>query len=90
MNPTNKNYNPATDENQGVMTTMIQSDDANDGVSQVERMSPVENQGPEPIKEEVAESDETVSNGVNDDMLAEEDVEAGEANVDVDYEDGDN
>ena len=90
MNPTNKNYNPATDENQGVMTTMIQSDDTNDGVSQVERMSPVENQGPEPIKEEVAESDETVSNSVNDNMLAEEDVEAGEANVDVDYEDGDN
>ena len=88
MNPTNKNYDPATDENQGVMTTMIQADEANDGVSQVERMDPHPTaQGPEPIKEEVEEG---VSNGVNSDRLVEEDVEAGEATVDVDYEDGDN
>ncbi len=89
MNPINQNYDPATDENQGVMTTMIQADKANDGVSQVERMSPVENQGPEPIKEEVNDSD-TDANGVNNAMLEEEDVEAGNANVDVDYETGDN
>lgn len=87
---TNENYDPATDENQGVMTTMIQADEANDGVSQVERMSPVENQGPETVKDEVAEPDENVSSGVNDAMLAEEDVEAGDATVDVDYEEGDN
>ncbi len=90
MNPINQNYDPATDENQGVMTTMIQADEANNGVSQVERMSPVQNQGPEPIKEEVTRPDENVSNGVNKAMLAEEDVEAGDATVDVDYEDGDN
>jgi len=89
MNPINQNYDPATDENQGVMTTMIQADKANDGVSQVERMSPVENQGPEPIKEEVNDSD-TDANGVNNAMLEEEDVEADNANVDVDYETGDN
>ncbi|MBC7571006.1 MAG: hypothetical protein H7319_14905 [Spirosoma sp.] len=89
MNPINQNYDPATDENQGVMTTMIQADKASDGVSQVERMSPVENQGPEPIKEEVNDSD-TDANGVNNAMLEEEDVEAGNANVDVDYETGDN
>lgn len=89
MNPINQNYDPATDENQGVMTTMIQADKASDGVSQVERMSPVENQGPEPIKEEVSDSD-TDANGMNNAMLEEEDVEAGNANVDVDYETGDN
>ena len=89
MTPANNEYDPATDENQGVMTTMIQADEANEGVSQVARMSPVENQGPEPIKDEVNESD-TDANGVNDAMLAEEDVEAGDATVDVEYEDGDN
>ncbi len=89
MNPINQNYDPTTDENQGVMTTMIQADEASDGVSQVARMSPVENQGPEPIKEEVNDSD-TDANGVNTAMLEEKDVEAGDASVDVDYETGDN
>ena len=91
MNSANQSYDPATDENQGVMTTMIQADEANEGVPQVERMAPHPTaQGPEPIKDEVTEPDEPVSNGVNDAMLAEEDVEAGDVNVDVDYEDGDN
>lgn len=89
MNPASNTYDPATDENQGIMTTMIQADEASEGVSQVARMSPVENQGPEPVKEEVNESD-TDANGVNNAVLAEEDVEAGNATVDVDYEDGDN
>lgn len=77
MNNDPKNYNPATDENQGVMTTVIQAEEANDGVPQVERMSPVMEQGPEPVKEELNEDG---TDATNSDMLAEEDVEAGEAN----------
>jgi len=81
MNTDNESYDPATDENQGVLTTLIQADEASHGVAQVDRMDPHPTaQGPEPIKEEV--NDEEASNGVNDDMLEEEDVEAG--NVDAD------
>lgn len=89
MTPNDNNYNPAEDENQGVMTKLAQGEQANDGVSQLDYMNPVTNQGPEPVKEEVEinESDSD-ANGVNDDLLAEKDVEAG--NVDVDYEGGDN
>lgn len=88
MNPDNiDQYRPEYDENQGVMTKLTESQKAGGGVAQADYMNPVTNQGPEPVKEEV--SDQTTdSNGVNDDMLAEEDVEAG--NVDVEYEDGDN
>ena len=75
MNNENKNYDPATDENQGIMTTVIQAEEANDGVSQVERMSPITAQGPEPEKAEVNEPGDA---SVNDDVLVEEDVEAGE------------
>lgn len=76
-------YNPAEDENQGVLTTLIQGQKANDGISQLDYMNPVTNQGPEPEKEEVNESD-TESNGINDDLLAEEDVENGDVAVDHD------
>lgn len=79
----NNDYNPAEDENQGVITKLAQGEDANNGVSQIEYMTPVFNQGPESVKEEVNDSD-TESNGVNDDVLTEEEVEAG--NVDVDGE----
>ena len=77
MTNENRKYDPATDENQGVMTTVIQAQEANDGIPQVERMSPVTAQGPEPVKEEVSEADAT-----NNDVLAEEEVEAGKADED--------
>ena len=79
MNPTNNEYNPADDENQGVITKMVQGEEANTGVSQVDRMSPVTAQGPESQKAEVNDSD-TEANGMNDDLLAEEAVEAGDIN----------
>ena len=96
-----KDYNPAEDENQGVMTKLARAEEANDGVSQVERMNPVRNQGPEPIKEEIGDNDSDANaTGVNNAMLAEEAVEDGDVemdnedpetgNVDVEYEDGDN
>lgn len=74
MNYDPKNYDAATDENQGIMTTMIQAEEANDGVPQLERMKPVTAQGPEPEKAEVNEPGDA---SLNDDVLAEEDVEAG-------------
>lgn len=87
MNP-NENYNPADDENQGVITKMIQGEEANTGVSQVDRMSPVTAQGPEPQKAEVNDSD-TEANGMNDDLLAEEQVEASDINEEIEAEDDD-
>jgi hypothetical protein len=81
MNPNNNEYEPAEDENQGVITKLVQGQEANAGVSQIEYMNPITNQGPEPIKEEVNESDSD-ANGVNDDLLAEEDVENGDVEVD--------
>jgi hypothetical protein len=74
-------YNPAEDENQGVMTKLTQGQEANDGVSQLAYMNPVTNQGPEPEKEEVNESD-SEANGINDDLLTEQDVENGDIDVD--------
>lgn len=76
----NTDYNPAEDENQGVMTKLIQGEEANNGVSQLDYMNPVTNQGPEPEKEEVNESD-TEADGVNNDLLTEEDVANGDADV---------
>ncbi len=82
MNPNdNTDYKPAEDENQGIITKLVQGEEANNGVSQIEYMNPVFNQGPEPVKEEVNESD-TDANGVNDDLMAEEDVENGDVEVD--------
>ena len=82
----NQTYNPAEDENQGVLSKMAQGEQANDGVSQTEYMNPMTNQGPEPVKEEVSDrgdgSPDPEANGVNDDMLAEEDVENGDIEVD--------
>ncbi|WP_461066319.1 hypothetical protein [Spirosoma horti] len=78
MNPKKTTmYDPADDENQGIMTKMVQGENAGGGVAQTEYMNPVVNQGPEPEKEEVNESD-SEANGINDDMLAEEEVEAGD------------
>ena len=82
MNPNDNNdYNPAEDENQGVITKLAQGEEADNGVLQIEYMSPVFNQGPEPVKEEVNNSD-TEANGVNDDLLAEENVADGNVAVD--------
>ncbi len=72
----NKKYDPANDDNQGVVQLMAQAEEATPGVSQVERMSPVTAQGPEPIKEEVNEEE---IDGVNGDVFAEEAVEEGKA-----------
>ena len=72
----NKNYDPANDDNQGVVQLMAQAEEATPGVSQVERMNPVTAQGPEPIKEEVNDEER---NGVNDDVPAEGAVEESEA-----------
>lgn len=69
-----QSYNPADDDNQGVVQLLAQGEEANQGVSQVEYMSPVTDQGPEPEKDEVNPSE---IDGVNDDILAEEDVETG-------------
>ena len=70
-------YNPTEDENQGVITKLTQGEQANSGVSQLDYMNPVTNQGPEPEKEEVNDSD-TDSANANDDLLTEEDVEDGD------------
>ena len=86
MNSDNTQYNPAEDENQGVMTKLAQGEEANTGIPQAAYMSPVTASGPEPEKAEIADSEATI--GLNDDMLEEEDIEQG--NVDVEYEDGDN
>lgn len=74
-------YNPAEDENQGVMTKLVQGEETNNGVSQLDYMNPVTNQGPEPEKDEINEAD-TEADGVNDDLLTEVDVANGDADVD--------
>ncbi|MDB5241081.1 MAG: hypothetical protein JWP57_1706 [Spirosoma sp.] len=84
MNPNhNTDYNPAEDENQGVITKLVHGEDANSGISQLDYMNPVKNQGPEPVKEEVNDPSnkpvgsglpDTDSNAVNQEMLTEEDV----------------
>lgn len=88
MNPNdNTSYNPAEDDNQGVAQLMAQGADANDGVSQVERMNPVvdskvTNSGPEPVKEEVNDDpDGDSDSSLNTDELAEEEVEANSLTV---------
>jgi hypothetical protein len=81
MNPNNNEYNPADDDNQGVAQLLAQGEEANPGVAQVEHMSPVTAQGPEPIKEEVNDSD-VPDLGTNDDELTEEDVENKDIEMD--------
>ena len=73
MTPTD--YNPADDDNQGVAQLL-----ANAGVPQAAYLNPVTAQGPEPEKAEVNDDDPSdgATNGVNDDMLEEEDVEDGD------------
>ncbi len=86
MNATiNTSYTPADDDNQGVTQLMAQGAAANDGVSQVERMNPivdstVVDSGPEPVKEEVNDDPDSDAS-LNDDELAEEEVEANSLTV---------
>lgn len=81
----NTSYTPADDDNQGVAQLMAQGAAADNGVSQVERMNPivdstVTNSGPEPVKEEVSDDVDSDSS-LNDDQLAEEEVEANSLTV---------
>ena len=92
MNPNdNTDYNPAEDDNQGVVQLLAQAQGANGGVPQDGGINPAVAQGPEPVKEEVNDRNDryagvgpfdTDANGVNDDMLAGEDVENGDVEVD--------
>jgi hypothetical protein len=87
MNPsTNKDYNPADDDNQGVAQLLSQAQEANDGVPQAGGIDAIRAQGPEPVKEEVNDSDKAVpdteANGINDDLLIEEDIADGDVAVD--------
>lgn len=77
-NNESKAYNPADDDNQGVVQLMAQGSQSNEGVAQAEQMNPVTASGPEPEKAEVND-DDTI--GVNDDVLTEEEVEDGEADA---------
>lgn len=77
----NNDYNPADDDNQGVVQLMAQGEEAGAGVAQVEYMNPVTASGPEPEKAEVNDQD-TEAVGTNDDVLAEEEVEEGEVELD--------
>ncbi|GAB3970386.1 hypothetical protein GCM10028806_18380 [Spirosoma terrae] len=72
-----ENYDPAEDDNQGVVQLLAQSEESTAGVAQADYMNPVTASGPEPEKEEVNLSDVDAS-GVNDDLLEEEAVEQGE------------
>ncbi len=82
---TNTSYTPADDDNQGVTQLMAQGAAANDGVSQVERMNPIVDStvvasGPEPVKEEVNDDPDSDAS-LNDDELAEEEIEANSLTV---------
>ena len=86
MNPNDINdYNPAEDDNQGVAQLLSQAQKASGGVPQEGGINPVLAQGPEPVKEEVNESD-TDANGVSTNLLAEEDVEDNDVQIDSDDE----
>jgi hypothetical protein len=83
MNPNNNtSYDPADDDNQGVAQLMAQGAEADPGISQVKRMNPVVDSGPEPIKEEVNDDpDNDGDSSLNTDELAEEAVEANSLTV---------
>lgn len=72
----NKSYNPAEDDNQGVVQPLVQA--TNGGFSQTGGLAIPTAQGPEPEKAEVNEG-EVDAEGINDDILTEEDVHEGEA-----------
>ena len=80
MDSTNKAYNPADDGNQGVVQLIAQSEESTESVAQARQMSPITASGPEPEKAEVSEGGVNIE-GVNDDILAEEEVENAEADT---------
>ncbi len=73
----NTTYNPADDENQGVMTKMIQGETADGGVAQAPYHNPIVSQGPEPEKEEVNDSDED-SSGIDENKTIQQQVADGD------------
>ncbi|WP_080055270.1 hypothetical protein [Spirosoma aerolatum] len=79
MNTDNNTYNPADDDNQGVVQVLAQSEASNTGIPQNGPLSPITASGPEPEKAEVADLDS--DSGVNDDLLAEETVEEGDVEI---------
>lgn len=79
-NSENETYNPADDDNQGVVQLMAQGQIAVPGVSQNDGINPVKAQGPEPEKEEVNETG-TNAEAINDDILTEEEVEDSRADT---------
>ncbi|WP_420149990.1 hypothetical protein [Spirosoma sp.] len=79
MESSNKAYNPANDDNQGVVQLMAQGQEASPGVSQNDFINPVKAQGPEPEKAETIDENADIE-AINDDVLIEENVENGEAN----------
>ncbi|AUD07247.1 hypothetical protein CWM47_09635 [Spirosoma pollinicola] len=74
---TDETYDPANDENQGVMTKMIQGETADGGVSQAPYHNPIVNQGPEPEKDEVNDSDEDAS-GIDENKTIQQQVADGD------------
>lgn len=79
MNTDNNTYNPADDDNQGVVQVLAQSEASNTGVPQDSPLRAITASGPEPEKAEVADPDG--DSGINDDLLAEETVEKGEVEL---------
>lgn len=89
----NNEYSPAEDDNQGVAQLLSQAQEANGGVPQDGGINRVRAQGPEVEKDEVNDRDDryagagpfdTDADGVNNDLLAEEDVENGDVQMDND------
>ena len=69
-------YNPADDDNQGVLQRIAQDEEASDGVSQADYMNPAAAQTNGPAGQ-AAEAD-SPDGAVNDELLTEEAVEDGD------------
>ncbi|GAB3694225.1 hypothetical protein GCM10027592_14920 [Spirosoma flavus] len=75
MNTTdNQNYDPAEDDNQGVVQLLAQSETAEPGVAQANQMSPEAAMGSANEKD----GDSPEGERINDDVLAEEATESGD------------
>lgn len=75
-NPDEK-YNPANDDNQGVAQLMAQAEQASQtiGVKQNPQMGMAAAIGQDEVAQQPANESDTDANGVNDEMLTEEDVQ---------------
>ncbi|GAB3992770.1 hypothetical protein GCM10028807_26370 [Spirosoma daeguense] len=69
-----KDYNPADDDNQGVVQLLAQAEKAEPGVAQAEQMSPSAAANTNSSKTAEMSDNERI----NDDVLAEEETELGE------------